>query len=61
MTPKRKDLIKAKLKWEKDIQIYSNFLKGSTKTFEGRFQAEEYIALAKNRIEVIELKLSKLS
>ena len=61
MTPKRKDLIKAKLKWEKDIQIYSNFLKGNTKTFEGRFQAEEYIALAKNRIEVIELKLSKLS
>ena len=53
-------LIKAKRKWENDIRIYKEFLKGNIKTFDGRYGAEESIALAQNRIEAINLKLNKL-
>ena len=57
---KKKSLLKEKLKWENDIQMYQNFLKGDVQTFEAKFGAEEYISLAKNRIEAIDSKLKKL-
>tara|TARA_Y100001968_G_scaffold279653_1_gene275718 strand:+ start:152 stop:349 length:198 start_codon:yes stop_codon:yes gene_type:complete len=57
---KKKSLLKEKLKWENDIQMYQNFLKGDVQTFEAKFGAEEYIALAKNRIEAIDSKLKRL-
>ena len=53
-------LLKARQKWENDIHVYEEFLKGSIRTFDGRYGAEESIALAQNRIEAIDLKLRKL-
>tara|TARA_Y100001968_G_C19228790_1_gene653422 strand:- start:278 stop:463 length:186 start_codon:yes stop_codon:yes gene_type:complete len=60
MKSKKESLLKAKLKWEHDIKKYQEFLKGDVKTFEARFGAEEYIALARYRIESINLKLKRL-
>tara|TARA_Y100001968_G_scaffold102285_1_gene92235 strand:- start:1365 stop:1550 length:186 start_codon:yes stop_codon:yes gene_type:complete len=53
-------LLKAKQKWENDIRIYKEFLNGRTRTFDGRYGAEQFIALARTRIEAIDLKLKKL-
>ena len=55
-----KSLIKARDQWESDIKMYKNFLKGETKTFEGRYGAEEYISMAKNRLNDINLKLKEI-
>tara|TARA_Y100001968_G_scaffold233715_1_gene216716 strand:- start:2194 stop:2379 length:186 start_codon:yes stop_codon:yes gene_type:complete len=60
MKSEKESLLKAKRKWENDIEKYQEFLKGNIQTFEAKFGAEEYIALARNRIEVIDLKLKNL-
>ncbi len=57
----RKDkqaLLDARRKWESDINKYKEFLKGEIQTFDGRLGAEEYIELAKNQIEIIDLELA---
>tara|TARA_B100000579_G_C22023323_1_gene484899 strand:- start:71 stop:271 length:201 start_codon:yes stop_codon:yes gene_type:complete len=59
MSSEYKSLIEARNQWQKDIQMYKEFLKGETKTFEGRYGAEEYIAMAENRLKEINLKLNK--
>ena len=40
--------------------MYKDFLKGETKTFEGRYGAEEYISMAENRLKEINLKLEEI-
>ena len=55
-----KSLIEARNQWQSDIKIYKDFLKGETKTFEGRYGAEEYISMAENRLKDINLKLKEL-
>ena len=41
MTKEYKSLIEAKYQWQRDIKMYKNFLKGQSKTFEGRHGAED--------------------
>ena len=53
-------LIEAKKQWETDIEMYKEFLKGETKTFEGRYGAEEYIMMAENRLKDINHMLKKI-
>ena len=60
MSNQYKSLIDARNQWEKDIKMYKEFLKGETKTFEGRYGAEEYIAMAENRLKDIDIKLKKI-
>ena len=55
-----KSLLEARKQLQTDIQMYKEFLKGQTKTFEGRYGAEEYIAMAENRLKDINLKLIKI-
>ena len=55
-----KSLIDAKLQWESDIKMYQEFLKGDTQTYEGRYGAQEYIDMAKNRLNDINQKLEKI-
>ena len=55
-----KSLIEARNQWERDIKMYKEFLQGETKTFEGRYGAEEYISMAKNRLQDINLKLKEI-
>ncbi|WP_413678067.1 hypothetical protein [Prochlorococcus sp. MIT 0916] len=45
---------------ERDIKMYKDFLQGETKTFEGRYCADEYISIAKNRLQDINLKLKEI-
>ena len=40
--------------------MYKDFLQGETKTFEGRYGAEEYISMAENRLKDINLKLKEI-
>ena len=40
--------------------MYKEFLQGETKTFEGRYGAEEYISMAENRLKDINLKLKEI-
>ena len=60
MNSEYKSLIEARNQWQKDMQMYKEFLKGETKTFEGRYGAKEYIAMAENRLNEINLKLNKI-
>ena len=60
MSSEYKSLIEARNQWLTDIQMYKEFLKGETKTFEGRYGAEEYIAMAENRLLDINLKLKRI-
>ena len=60
MSTQYKSLIEAKNQWERDIKMYKDFLKGEAKTFEGRYGAEEYISMAENRLEDINLKLKTI-
>tara|TARA_Y100001968_G_scaffold320940_1_gene354588 strand:+ start:760 stop:960 length:201 start_codon:yes stop_codon:yes gene_type:complete len=60
MSTEYKSLIEARNQCLKHIKMYKDFLKGGTKTFEGRFGAEEYIAMAENRLIDINLKLKKI-
>ena len=55
-----KSLIDAKLQWESDIKMYQEFLKSDTQTYEGRYGAQEYIDMAKNRLNDINQKLEKI-
>ena len=60
MSSEYKSLIEAKKQWQNDIQMYKEFLKGETQTFEGRYGAEEYISMAENRLQDINLKLKEI-
>ena len=60
MSSHYKSLIDAKNQLESDIKMYIDFLKGETKTFEGRHGAEEYISMAENRFKDINLKLKEI-
>ena len=55
-----KSLIEARDQWQRDIKMYKDFLQGETKTFEGRYGAEEYISMAENRLKDINLKLKEI-
>ena len=60
MSRQCKSLIEARNQWERDIKMYKDFLKGESKTFEGRYGAEEYISMAENRLNAINLKLNEI-
>ena len=57
MSSQYKSLIDARDQWQSDIKRYKDFLKGESKTFEGRYGAEEYISMVENRLNDINLKL----
>ena len=60
MSSQYKSLIDARNQWQWDIKMYKDCLQGETKTFEGRYGAEEYISMAKNRLQDINLKLKEI-
>ena len=60
MNSQYQSLIAARNQWQSDIKMYKDFLKGETKTFEGRYGAEEYISMAENRLKDINLKLKAI-
>ena len=60
MSRQYKSLIEARNQWQSDIKMYKDFLQGETKTFEGRYGAEEYISMAENRLKDINLKLKEI-
>ena len=60
MSSQYQSLIDARNQWQSDINMYKDFLKGDTKTFEGRHGAEEYIAMAENRLNDINQKLREI-
>ena len=60
MSSQYKSLIDARNQWQRDIKMYKDFLQGETKTFEGRYGAEEYISMAENRFKDINLKLVEI-
>ena len=60
MSSQYESLIEARNQWQSDIKMYREFLKGETKTFEGRYGAEEYISMAENRLKDINLKLKEI-
>ena len=60
MITQYQSLIEARNQWQRDIKMYKDFLKGETKTFEGRYGAEEYISMAENRMNDINLKLKEI-
>ena len=60
MNKEIKNLIEAKHQWENDIEMYKEFLKGKTQTFEGRYGAQEYISMAENRLIDINKKLKEI-
>ena len=60
MISQYKSLIEARDQWQRDIKMYKDFLQGETKTFEGRYGAEEYISIAENRLKDINLKLKEI-
>ena len=60
MSSQYKSLIEARNQWQRDIKMYTDFLQGETKTFEGRYGAEEYISMAENRLNDINLKLKEI-
>ena len=61
MNKEIENLIQAKNKWESDIKMYKEFLKGETQTTEGKYGAEEYISMAENRLNDINQKLNKIT
>ena len=60
MSSQYKSLIEARNQWQSDIKMYKDFLKEETKTFEGRYGAEEYISMAENRLNDINLRLKAI-
>ncbi len=60
MNQEIQSLMQAKHQWESDIKIYKDFLKGETKTFEGKYGAKEYISMAENRLTDINKKLKEI-
>ena len=55
-----KSLTEAKHQWEKDIKMYKDYLKGKAQTYEGKYNAKEYISMAKNRLHDINQKLKEI-
>ena len=55
-----KKLTETKRQWENDIKMYKDFLTRESKTFEGNYEAKEYISMAENRISDINQKLKEL-
>ena len=53
-------LTKTKIQWEDDIKMYKNFLNSKSQTFEGSYEAKEYISMAENRISEINQKLKEI-
>ena len=60
MSSQYNSLIEARDQWQSDIKMYKDFLKGESKTFEGKYGAEEYISMAENRLNDINLKLKEI-
>ena len=60
MSSQYKSLIEARNQWQRDIKMYKDFLQGDTKTFEGRYGAEECISMAENRLKDINLMLKEI-
>ena len=60
MSSQYKSLIEARDQWQSDIKMYKDFLKGESKTLEGRYGAEEYISMAENRLNDINIKLKEI-
>ena len=60
MSRQYKSLIEARDQWQRDIKMYKDFLQGESKTFEGRYGAEDYISMAENRLNDIKLKLKEI-
>tara|TARA_Y100001968_G_C19360351_1_gene719413 strand:- start:1006 stop:1197 length:192 start_codon:yes stop_codon:yes gene_type:complete len=60
MKKEKNSLIEAKKQWESDIKMYKDFLKGKAQTAEGKYGAEEYISMAKNRLNDINNKLKEM-
>ena len=60
MNSDKRALLEARNKWQLDIKMYKDFLKGKTQTFEGRYGAEEYIMMAENRLKDINQKLERI-
>ena len=60
MSSQYKSLIDVRNQWLRDIKMYKDFLQGETKTFEGRYGAEEYISMAENRLKDINIKLKEI-
>ena len=55
-----KKLNESKIQWENDIEMYKEFLKSKSETFEGEYGAKEYISMAENRIRDINQKLKMI-
>ena len=60
MSSQYKSLIEARDQWKSDMKMYKDFLKGESKTFEGRYGVAEYISMAENRLNDINLKLKEI-
>ena len=60
MSRQYKSLIEARDQWQRDINMYKDFLQVETKTFEGRYGEEEYISMAENRLKNINLKSKEI-
>tara|TARA_Y100001968_G_C18857266_1_gene480910 strand:+ start:95 stop:289 length:195 start_codon:yes stop_codon:yes gene_type:complete len=60
MNQEIESLMKAKHQWENDIRMYKEYLKGETRTFEGKYGAQEYISMANNRLNDINQKLKEI-
>ena len=60
MSSQYKSLIEARNQCQSDIKMYKDFLQGETKTFEGRYGAEEYISMAENRLKDINLRFKEI-
>ena len=61
MNKEIENLIKARNQWKSDIEMYKAFLKSEAQTFEGKYGAQEYISMAKNRLNDINKKLEKIN
>tara|TARA_B100000945_G_scaffold291512_1_gene266067 strand:- start:403 stop:594 length:192 start_codon:yes stop_codon:yes gene_type:complete len=60
MNQEIKRLIDAKVQWERDINMYKEFLKSGSQTSEGKYGAQEYISMAENRLRDINIKLKEV-
>ena len=60
MSSQYKSLIEARNQWQRDIKMYKDFLRRETKTYGGRYGAEEHISMAENRLKDINLKLKEI-
>ncbi|WP_320664324.1 hypothetical protein [Prochlorococcus sp. MIT 1223] len=54
-------LLKQIKKWEEDIELYERYLDSKDLSFDGKYGAKEYISMARNNIDEINLKLNRLN